>query len=83
MSDETPTGILAIWNDIDDSVAADYEHWYQRQHLYERVSIPGFRYGRRYTVVEGAPKFFTYYETDTPEVSISRGSTTRHPGRKA
>ena len=68
MANKNPTGILAIWNDIDETVAADYEHWYQRQHLYERVSIPGFRYGRRYVAVDGAPKFFTYYETDNPEV---------------
>ena len=67
MAEKTSPGILAIWNDIDDAVARDYEAWYQRQHLYERVSVPGFRYGRRYVAVDARPKFFTYYETDTPE----------------
>lgn len=67
MTDTTDPGILAIWNDIDDVVADDYEHWYQRQHLYERASIPGFRYGRRYLAIGGSPKFFTFYETDSPD----------------
>jgi hypothetical protein len=61
-------GILAIWNDIDDAVAGDYDHWYQRQHLYERVSIPGFRFGRRYVAHGASPKFFTFYETDSATV---------------
>ena len=68
MPDKSPPGILAIWNDIDDAVAADYEHWYQRQHLYERVAIPGFRYGRRYIAHGHSPRFFSFYETDTPAV---------------
>ena len=68
MSTDTDPGILAIWNDIEDNVAEDYEHWYQRQHLYERSAIAGFRYGRRYVATGGSPKFFTFYETDSPDV---------------
>lgn len=68
MSVASAGGILAIWNDIDAQVAGDYEHWYQRQHLYERVSIPGFRYGRRYLAPDSSPRFFTFYETDAPNV---------------
>lgn len=68
MDASSEPGILAIWNDIDDIVADDYEHWYQRQHLYERASIPGFRYGRRHVAPGQSPKFFTFYETDSADV---------------
>ncbi|MEM9140515.1 MAG: hypothetical protein AAGB15_11870, partial [Pseudomonadota bacterium] len=62
------TGILAIWNTCAAGHEDAYEAWYQREHLPERLSLPGFRRGRRYWAADGGPGFFTYYETDTPEV---------------
>lgn len=61
-------GILAIWNDCAPGAQANYEHWYLHEHLYERVRISGFRSGRRYEASEGKPKYFTYYETESPDV---------------
>ena len=67
----TARGILAIWNDRRAGTEPEYESWYRGEHLPERVSIPGFRVGRRYRVIEGEPEYFTYYETTTPEVLFS------------
>jgi hypothetical protein len=39
-----------------------------REHMPERVGIPGFRRGRRYLAVSGAPEFFILYEADSAEV---------------
>jgi hypothetical protein len=65
-------GILAIWNDCDRTREAEYEDWYRNEHLPERVGVPGFRFGRRYEAVGGtSPRFFTYYEVDTPAVLVS------------
>lgn len=65
-------GILAIWNDCDPTREAEYEDWYRNEHLPERVGVPGFRFGRRYEAVGGAsPRFFTYYEVETPGVLVS------------
>lgn len=61
-------GILAIWNDCAAGHEAAYESWYMREHLPERLSLPGFRRGRRYAAIRPGPEFFTYYETDTPDV---------------
>ena len=33
----------------------------------ERVGIPGFRRGRRYVAISGAPEYFNLYEADSPE----------------
>jgi hypothetical protein len=38
-----------------------------RQHVPERLSIPGFRRGRRFVAMEGGPEFCTLYEADGPE----------------
>jgi hypothetical protein len=34
----------------------------------ERLGIPGFRRGRRYIALQGAPEYFNLYEADSPEV---------------
>lgn len=70
MADE-PQGVLAIWNDVRDGRAADFEFWYRGEHFPERLAVPGFRIGRRFEAVAGAPHYFCYYLTDTPEVLTS------------
>lgn len=62
------TGILAIWNNCAAGHEAEYERWYQTEHLRERLSVPGFLRGRRYEAVNGKPTYFTYYEVESPEV---------------
>ena len=72
-------GILAVWNDCDRRREAEYEHWYRAEHLPERVGVPGFRLGRRYEAVgSAAPRFFTYYELDAPEVLVSAAYLERY-----
>jgi hypothetical protein len=57
--------ILAFWADVDPAGEADYNDWHTREHMPERCTVPGFLRGRRYVAVEGAPKYFMMYETET------------------
>ncbi len=68
--DETP-GILAIWNDCRAGREAEFEHWYQSEHLLERLAVPGFLLGRRYEAGAGSPRYFACYVTQSPEVLTS------------
>lgn len=61
-------GVLALWNDCASTGEAEYERWYMAQHLPERIGVPGFRFGRRYVRLQGDRKYFTFYETDSPDV---------------
>jgi len=61
-------GIVAIWNGIRDAARADFYEWHSREHMPERVAIPGFCRGRRYIALEGQPEYFTLYETQTSAV---------------
>lgn len=65
-------GILAIWYDCAAGEAEGHERWYLGEHLLERLSISGFRWGRRYRRIAGAsedlPEYLTYYETDSAGV---------------
>ena len=65
-------GILAIWHDVRAAIGDEYERWYFREHLPERVGVPGFVAGRRYEAVSGAPRFLTSYEARSPEVFVSK-----------
>lgn len=56
-------GVVAIWNGIRPEGRAEFYEWHTREHMPERVAIPGFLRGRRYIAAEGHPEFFTLYET--------------------
>ncbi|MEM8951409.1 MAG: hypothetical protein AAGC99_18990, partial [Pseudomonadota bacterium] len=58
-------------NRCESDMEADYEVWYQTEHLHERLSIPGFRRGRRYQALQPEEGYFTCYETDGPDVLTS------------
>src|SRR6202045_5301169 len=54
--------------DIDEAHEAEFNRWYDREHLEERVAIEGFLEPRRYVAHQGAPKYLSLYSTQTFEV---------------
>jgi hypothetical protein len=58
-------GLLAVWVDIPAALEADFNDWYDREHLAERAGIPGFRTARRYVAEAAEPKYHALYETDS------------------
>jgi len=60
-------GLLAIWNGITDAGETEFVKWHVREHIPERVGLPGFLRGRRYVAHDGRPKYFNFYETETPQ----------------
>jgi hypothetical protein len=63
---------LAIWHDIEAKAESEYSDWHTRQHMPERLGIPGFLVGRR--AVDWNlrhQRWFTLYETRTLEVLSS------------
>lgn len=63
---------MAIWHDIDASGEAEYSDWHTRQHMPERLGVPGFLAGRRGVDWNlQHQRWFTLYETRTLEVLSS------------
>lgn len=60
-------GLLAIWNGITPAGEEEFVNWHIREHIPERVGVKGFLRGRRYVAEEGHPKYFNFYETETPQ----------------
>lgn len=64
-------GVLAIWHDIQPEHVADVLAWYDREHHFERLGIPGFLNVRRYHAITASPLLFIRYETTSPQVLAS------------
>lgn len=75
------TGVVAIWHDLLPEAKANFYEWHNREHMPERVAIPGFRRGRRYIATAGSPEYFNLYEADSPAVLAGADYLTRlnHP----
>ena len=80
MSDALP-GILAIFNNAAPGREAEFEEWFQHEHLAERLAVPGFLLGRRYEAVSGQPQYFNLYLTQSADVLKSAAYIERlnHP----
>jgi hypothetical protein len=65
-------GILAIFNDCRVGREAEFEAWFQSEHLIERLSVPGFWYGRRHRAISGSCGYFNFYLVETPDVLTSK-----------
>jgi len=65
----TGGAFLAIWHDIDPPSQTDYMEWHTREHMPERVSVPGFTIGKR-LINHDLPRYRygTIYGGDTVEV---------------
>lgn len=54
--------------DIDPGHEQEFNQWYDREHLAERVAIDGFLEARRYVAVNASPKYLGLYSTATFDV---------------
>ena len=61
-------GMLLTSMDIDPSDEAEFNCWYDREHLEERVAIEGFLEARRYVAHQGSPKYLCLYSTASIDV---------------
>lgn len=62
---------LAMWWDVAPETRAELEHWHAHEHFPERLAIPGFLRGSRWTAVDGGEGFFVMYELQDHAVLAS------------
>jgi hypothetical protein len=61
-------GMLLTSMNIDEADEAEFNRWYDREHLEERVAIEGFLEARRYVAHAANPKYLCLYSTATLDV---------------
>lgn len=62
---------LAMWWDIAAEMKSEFEDWHSHEHFPERMSIPGFRRGTRWTSADEGAGIFVMYEVDAHETLSS------------
>lgn len=63
------SAFLAIWHDIEAHGELEYNDWHTREHMPERVGIPGFEAGRRFVDWSlDHHRYFTLYEASSLDV---------------
>ena len=58
-------GMLIVFTEVKARDERDFNEWYNREHIDERVNLPGFHRARRYVAVHGTPKYLATYECDS------------------
>jgi len=66
-------GLLFVASDVEPADEADFNRWYDREHVEERVRIPGFLSGARYFSLEGGRRYLGLYRTESLAVFGSAG----------
>ena len=64
-------GAVLVWNDVATAGRTSFYEWHDKQHIPERLAIPGFRRGRRYARSGHSPEWLTFYEADNLDVLVS------------
>ena len=57
-------GMLIVYSEVKARDERDFNEWYNREHIDERINLPGFHRARRYVAVSGSPKYLATYECD-------------------
>jgi hypothetical protein len=72
MSDLSGEALLALWNGFEPARAREYDVWHTREHVPERIGIPGMLGARRYECVDGPlPCYLTLYDLERLDVLTS------------
>lgn len=64
---------VAMWWSVRAEQRAEFGDWHSHEHFPERMSIPGFRRGSRWSSTTDAEGFFVLYELEQYEVLTSKG----------
>ena len=61
------TALLIVYADVDIEHDAEFNRWYNEEHVPERLSAPGFLDAARYEALKGGPRYLAVYELESVE----------------
>jgi len=64
----TGSGLLAVWMQVAPFLEDDLNAWYEKEHIQERLDIPGFLSVRRYVTEQAERRYIALYDLANPEV---------------
>ena len=61
-------GLLLVMMEPTSQIEEEFNEWLDTEHIPERLTVPGFLSGTRYTAVDGPLKHLSLYDLESPEV---------------
>ena len=68
MPNKKGTGLLMVWVDVPADKEAEFNRWYNEEHLPQLLAISGVLNAARYEAVRSGPKHLACYELENPGV---------------
>lgn len=66
------SAMIALWNGVDPARQSEYDTWHTREHVPERIGVPGMIGARRYRRQTGPlPEYLTLYDLEDISVLTS------------
>ncbi len=65
MAQKKGTALLMVFVDIDPEHDADFNAWYDEEHISDLLKLPGFLNAARYEALKGAPRYLACYELES------------------
>ena len=62
MANKKGTALLMVFTDIDTEQDADFNNWYNQEHVPDLLALPGFLNAARYEAARGGPRYLACYE---------------------
>lgn len=80
-----PTGkaVLLMMIDVDPAREAEFNRWYNEEHLPELLALPGFRAARRFLSRADGPRYLAIYEIDDPSALETEAYRTWRAGSRS
>ena len=57
--------LLMVYVDIDPEYDADFNAWYNEEHVSDLLKLPGFLNAARYEALKGGPRYLACYELES------------------
>ncbi|HZA25901.1 MAG TPA: DUF4286 family protein [Dehalococcoidia bacterium] len=61
------TGVMMVFVDVDPEMDADFNAWYNQEHIPDLLRMPGFLNAARYEALKGGPRYLACYELESVE----------------
>jgi hypothetical protein len=61
------TGVMMVFVDVDPEMDADFNAWYNQEHVPDLLGMPGFLNAARYQALKGGPRYLACYELESVE----------------
>ena len=82
--DPSGSALLVEAADVGPGVEAEFNQWYNEEHVQGVLENPGFQAARRFRALEGQPRYLALYELDSAGVSYAQTHLgARDPGEMA